>query len=234
MTYMATTNLQVELLEKNLFIEVEAEETMAFSTLISKLKIEKHLNPDEIYFIKTPSGMPVNEEVSISFYKEKNFIVTENVDWKSPAMRSVNLIDIPEISAELILNDNKYWVLPAYTGVIWENDDLQTQLFCLNNVLVPGGKVMSLNLLVQYSLVDAILSGSKQISDRTIKMRQILVDALNIELAVNNITENNFFDNLPKLSGKMQYYLTSHMELKWATKIYGVSIVAFREFCKEV
>lgn len=231
---MATKLLNIELLENNLFIEIDAEETMTFRTVLSKLKTEEHLRFDGIYFIKTPSGMPINEESSISFYKEKNFIITENANWKSPEIRSVNLIDIPEISAELILNDNKYWVLPSYSGAIWGNDDLQTQLFCLNNVIAPGGKIMSINLLVQYSLLDAIISGSKQISERTIKMRQILVDALNIELAVNNITENNFFENLPKLSGKMQYYLTSHMELKWATKIYGVSIVGFREFKKEV
>ncbi len=231
---MAIKLLQIELLENYLFIEIEAEETMTFRTLVNKLKTEEHLKYDEVYFIKTPSGMPVNDEVSISFYKEKKFIVTKNADWKTPAMRSVNLVDIPEISAELVFNDNKYWVLPSYTGIIWENDDLQTQLFCLNNVIVPGGRVLSLNLFIQYSLIDTIISGSKQVSERTIKMRQILVDALNIELAVNNISENNFFENLQKLSGKMQYYLTSHMELKWATKIYGVSIVGFREFNREV
>jgi len=230
---MATKNLQIELLESNLFIELDAEETMLFVTLLSKLKTEEYLKTEGVYFIKTLSGMPVNEEVSVNFYKEKSFIVTENVNWKSYTTRSLNLMDVPEISAELILNDNKYWVIPSYTGAVWENDDLQTQLFCLNNVTVPGEKIMSINLFVQYSLIDAIFSESKQICDRTIKMRQILVDALNIELAVNNITENNFYENLPKLSAKMQYYLTSHLELKWATKIFGVFIIGFREFMKE-
>lgn len=227
---MATKNLQIELLESHFFIDVDVEETMAFDTLLSKLKTEEYLKHDRVYFIKTPSGMPVNEDVNVSFYKERNFIITENADWKSPSTRSTSLITVPEISEELILNDNKYWILPSYTGVVWNNDELQTQLFCLNNVKVPGEKIMSVNLIVQYSQTNATFSEPKQIAERTIKMRQILVDALNIELAVNNITENNFFENLPKLSGKMQYYLTSHLELKWATKVYGVSITGFREF----
>lgn len=231
---MATKLLQIELLENHLFIELEAEETMTFRTILSKLKTEEHLEFDRFYFIKTPTGMTIKEENSISFYKENNFVITEKSDWKSPTIRSSTLMEIPEISAELILTDNKYWILPSYNGAIWDNDDLQTQLFCLNNVSVSNGKIMSINLLVQYSLFDTILSGSKHISDRTIKMKQILGDAFNIELGVNNITENNFFENLSKLSGKMHFYLTSHMELKWSTKIHVVSIVAFREYNKEI
>jgi hypothetical protein len=181
-------------------------------------------------FIKTPAGSPVKESSSISSYKQNNFIVTENPDWKSPAQKHGNLADIPEISAEMILNDNKYWVLPFFTSASWDNDELQSQLFCLNNITTSSGKKMSLNLIVQYSLLDTTLSGSKHIYDRTAKMRQILADALNIELVVNNIAENNFYENLSKLSGKMHYYLTSHMELKWGTKVNSVSIVGFREY----
>lgn len=231
---MATKNLQIELLESNLIVDIDAEETMSFATLLSKLKTGEYLKSDTSYYIKSTSGMPVNEDFNICFHKEKDFVITENADWKSPAIKSISLVDVPEVSAELILNDNKYWILPTCTGALWENDDLQTQLFCLNNVIAPGARIMSINIIVQYSLNDAIITVSKQVTERTIKMRQILVDALNIELAVNNITENNFFDNLSKLSGKMHYYLNSHMELKWATKIYGVSIVGFREFKTEV
>jgi hypothetical protein len=47
---MATKILQLELLESNLLIELEAEETMCLSTLISKLRTEEYLKDGGVYW----------------------------------------------------------------------------------------------------------------------------------------------------------------------------------------
>jgi hypothetical protein len=226
---MATKLLQVELLEKKIFVEIEAEETMPFSLIVTKLKTEGYLESEGIYFIKTPTGISIRENIHISLTKQDVFVITENPDWKSTAVKSSSLTDIQEIDSPMILNDNTYWLLPYCSGANWRDDALQSQLFSLSNVNTSNGKKMLLHIVVQYSLIDTTLSGSKHVNDRTAKMKQILGDALNIELAVNNINENNFYENCEKLNGKMRHYITSHMELKWGTKIECVTVVGFRE-----
>src|SRR6266496_6747352 len=188
---MATKLFQIELLEYHLFLELEAEETMTFRTVVSKLKSADHLKPEINYFIKTPSGSPIKDTNSINSYKQNNFIIAEDADWKCPAMKNGQLAEIPEIAAEMILSDNKYWILPFFNGSSWDDDELQSQLICLEDITALNGKKMTLNLVIQYSLTDATLLGNKKAHDRTVKMKQILEDALNIELMVNNITENN-------------------------------------------
>ncbi|MFN8288954.1 MAG: hypothetical protein U0U70_01735 [Chitinophagaceae bacterium] len=227
---MATRLLQLELLENNLFIEVEAEETLTFSTLILKLRSDEYLRTDVNYFIKTLSGSTVKENSSVGNYRSANYVITENPDWKSPAMRNGKLAEVPEIAAEMILSDNRYWVLPFFNGTSWDNADLQTQLFCIDGITTYTGKKMSLNVVTQYTMNDATLLGSKKTGERTSKMRQIIEDALNIELKVNNITENDFYSNIETLSEKLKYYLTSHLESHWGTKIHTVSIASFREY----
>jgi len=229
MLNMATKLLQVELLENNLIVEIEAEETMPFSILLAKLKTEGYLKTEGIYFIKTPTGIPIRENLHISLSRQSAFVITENPDWKSTSVKSSSLADVQEIDSAMILNDNTYWLLPFCNGANWRDDALQSQLFNLNNVIASNGKKMLLHIVVQYSLIDATLSGSKHVNDRTSKMKQILGDAFNIELAVNNISENNFYENCEKLNDKMRHYITSHMELKWGTKIECVTILGFRE-----
>lgn len=227
---MPTKILQIELLENNLFVELEAEETMPFSIIVAKLKTENHLKTDGTYYVKTTSGMPVKETSAISIFRQNSFVITENPDWKSPEIISSNLAEVPQVTGDMVMNDNKYWVLPFCNGISWDNDEFQSHLFCLNNVIDASGKKLSLNIVVQYSLIETTLSGSRHIHDRAIKMRQILEDAFNVELVVNNINENNFYDHRDKLTGKMHYYLNSHMEAKWGTKIERVSITGFREY----
>jgi len=229
---MATKLLQIELLENHLFLEVEAEETMTFRTIISKLKTQEHLNPEISHFIKTQSGGTIREISTISSCKQNSFVITEDPDWKCPAMKNGQLTEVPEIAAELIFCDNKYWILPFFTGSAWNEDGLQSQLLSLNDITSPNGKKMSLNIVVQYSLTDATLLGNKKVHDRTVKMRQILKEALNIEIMVNSITENNVYENIEKLEKKLLFYLTSHLESQWGTLIHNLSIVGFREYGK--
>lgn len=226
---MATKLLQVELLENNLVIEIEAEETMPFNILLSKLKTEGYLKTEGTYFIKTPTGLPVRENLQVSFFRQSSFVITDNPDWKTTSVKSGSLTDVQEINTSMMLNDNIYWLLPFCSGANWSDDALQSQLFSLNNVKASNGKKLFLHIITQYTLIDDTLSGSKHIQERTAKMKQILTDALNIELAVNNIHENNFYEYYEKLNEKMRHYITSHMELKWGTKIECVSVVGFRE-----
>lgn len=227
---MAVKSLQVELLEKNLFVELDAEETMAFSTIIAKLRTENHLKPEQAYFVKTTSGIPVMESSPVCKFRQKNFVITENADWKSPEVKSGNLTDVPEVSDELVLNDNMYWILPFCSGLSWDHDEIQTQLFNLNNVVDCTGKKLVIHTAVQYMLTDGTLSGNKHSQERASKMRQILEDAFNVELAVNTVSENNFYSFQEQLTGKMHYYLTSYMESKWGTKIEKVALIGFREY----
>ncbi|RXK60037.1 hypothetical protein ESA94_13400 [Lacibacter luteus] len=226
---MAIKNVQIELFESNLFVELEAEETMTFTILIAKLKAAEHLQPEKVYYIKTATGASVKESNSFNFYKQSYFVITENPDWKTQETTGPGLNDVPVVTTDLMMNDDKYWVLPFLTGVSWKNDELQSQLFCLDKIETSSGRTMSVNIVVQYSPLDTPPSSRKHIYDRTLKMKEILADALGVELVMNNITEMNFQDHAAKLSEKILYYLTSHMELKWGTKISFVAIVGFRE-----
>lgn len=227
---MALKIIRAELLESNVIVELEAEETMNFQNIISKLKTEEHLKPEVSYFIKTAAGGNVKANTAIADCKQNYFVITENTDWKCPALKNGTLADVPEIQSELMINDNKYWILPYGGNVEWDREDLQAQLYCLDNISNSSSGKMSINVIVQFYLSETALVGNKKTHERAVKMKQILEDALSIEMAVSNITEDSFYGSMENLSEKLKHYLMSHMETQWGTIIHSVSIVGFREY----
>lgn len=227
---MATKTIQIILLDRDLDLEIEAEETMTFQGILTRLSTLEYIKPDLEYYIKTQSGVPIKGLSSVGSVKYDVVVITENPNWKSSVLSSASLSDIPEVISDIILHENKYWLIPLFSATSWDDDELLSQLFCLNNINAPNNRKLSINVVVQYSHLDPTLLGSKLTKDRTEKMRQILRDSFDIEIMVNNISENNFYENIKMLCEKAYYYLASHMELQWGTKVTNVSIVGFREY----
>lgn len=227
---MALKIIRAELLESNIIVEMEVEETMNFQNIVAKLKTEEHLRQEVSYFVKTTAGGSIKPNIAIADFKQSYFVITEDIDWKCPALKNGALADVPEIQSELLINDNKYWILPYGGNVEWDREDLQAQLLCLEGIPNASSGKMSINLIIQFYLSETALVGNKKTHERTVKMKQILEDALSIEMAVSNITEDSFYGNMENLSEKLKHYLMSHMETQWGTIIHSVSIIGFREY----
>lgn len=225
---MAKRVLQIDAVDNNFMAEIELEETVQFKVLLSKLKAAGHLNPGDAYFIKTPDGNSIRENDAIRLHKKNDFIITKYPEWKPISNNGIDQYEVFNISKGVAHDDNNiYWLFPFSGEASWNDLNLRTQLFDLEKIETSNGINLRIKMLVQYSVSDAVVFNSLPMTERVMKMKQILIDGLSIELASKGITDSNFYSNTELLTGKIRSYLSSHMELKWGTKIDCISIISF-------
>jgi hypothetical protein len=89
------------------------------------------------------------------------------------------------------------------------------------------------HIAVQYAAITAEMPENINGMGIGEKMRQILTDALNHEIIMNKVPDDQLFFSATLLADKMLGYISSHMELVWDTKIHSVVIAGYRYSDKE-
>lgn len=222
---MAIKIMQVELMENNAFIELEVEETMELKVVIAKLRSLGHLPNDKDYYIKNPDGTSIWEGNQIKVCKENRLIITTEKDWKPQLIFSGGFADMDEVNGNMILNDDTYWILPFLNKALWNDFGGGSHLFLLENIFLYDEKSINIRVLVQYSVINIQIVNSVNNTECANKMQQVLLNIVDNEKSREQITINNLHEKIEDLAVKMKYYLTTHTELKWGTKIDAVLIL---------
>lgn len=226
---MATKTIRIDILENNLILEVELEETIQAKTLVSRLKNQAYLNSDIVYFVKTVNGDTIDNFLTVkSFPSNNNIIITEDEKWKQVFPDSFDPKEITTISHRIALHDDTYWLFPLFPKVDWTDQGKRCHLFEIKGITLVNGDYLTTYLLAQYSLIDEILFSAQNIHEFLLKIKQIMTDTLKVEIAANNITSSDFFNDVNEITIKMREYITAHLELNWNSRIDSVSILGFK------
>ena len=222
---MATRTLRFDVLEINLIIEVEAEETMLFKVLIIKLKTEGHLDSADTYFIFTQNGVNVRENDLVRNHAENYYILTLDAGWRSKSTIFLGDAPIYNIPDGIIVNNNSKWFMSFLKRANWNEVSIQSQLMVLENIAMVNGKRINVKALVQYSPLAH--EGVQNTTDKYLKMNQVLSTILDHEVKNNGITDANFYNSADLLAANCSSYLDEHMRLVWNTKIEQVVFAGF-------
>ena len=215
---MATRTLRFDVTEVNLVIEVEAEDTILFKVLTTKFKTEGLLDLEQAYFIYKQNGARIKENDSIRNYPDNDFVLTTNPHWKTRD------VELHEITKGIVVNNNTNWFIPLMNQVRLDDQDVQSQVFRLEDVFTSNNRSLDINVLVQHSSDG---ENSQNISEKNARIKQVLTNILNHELKQNNVTDSNLYNAVDLLNDRAQGYLTMYTERTWNTIVNSVSILGF-------
>lgn len=224
---MATRTLRFDLIEINLIVEVEAEDTILFRVLTTKFKTERFLEPEELYFIYTQNGKRIKESDSIRTYPDNDFVLTINPRWKSRHSIFSGDIEIHEMTDGIIVNNNTNWFSSFLNKAKWSNDSVQSEVFQLEDVITGNNKNLVVNVLVQYSINGTYLNNDHRINEKSAAIKKVLLNILNHELNHLKITDSELYNAVGLLNNHIQGYLTRYTELTWNTTINNICIMGF-------
>lgn len=226
---MAKRIIKADVPDNNLIAEIEMEDTIPVKTILAKLRMGGHLDPEDTYFIKTPEGDTIREDDPLRLHRKDQFVITKDKDWKPISAQEILEENVERLSGEnMIDDDNWIWSMPILGEASWTDLNLRTQLFDVDPIVTPADKKFACKIIVQNSIIDSALASRQGILDAVIKMKQILSETIQLEFRTGNLDEKNFAGKKNALIEKMQGYITAHMELKWGTRINYVSIAAYK------
>jgi hypothetical protein len=223
---MKVRTLQFNLPDLGLTIELEAEETALFVDLVEKLKSEGHLNLTDTYFLKTSAGTALVENEAITYQGERCFVLTKNPFWKPATEVLSSTTHSDNGSGDVILSHSIQWFVSVLHKLEWNSINYESHLILLNNIRTADGIQLNVNVVVQFSVVNATKSIPAS-DERRAKMRQVLTNIFNHELSINQVSGKDFIDACASIAASGHKYLTDHMEYAWNTKIDCLVIAGF-------
>jgi len=222
---MATRIMQLELLEDDMFIELEAEETLKLNVVIGKLKAMGHLASDKDYYIKNTDGSILSDGNLLKTCKEDKLVLTTEKDWKPQLTFSGGFSNVEEVSGKIVLNGDTYWMLPFLDEALWNDFDGWANLFLLENILLSDGNTVDIRVLTQCSVLNIETVNAASNTERANKMLRVLENVINYQLAGERLSVNNIHERIDDLSEKMRHYLNTYTEFTWGAGTNTVQII---------
>ena len=225
---MATKNIKLDIIEKDLILQVELEESIQASALVSRLKLNQILDEDKKYFVKTRKGENINFNNTCTSFPE-NIVITENEKWRQPFEQSIEFEEYSKITEEIAFHNDTFWFFPLFEKYSWDKENTYSHLLEIKNIPAFGSKHLTIYTILQFSVIDKPSFNFENSNAFFEKIKNVMIDTLHIEFTILMMSISGFIKDLNSISLKMQDYANAHAEINWNTKIHSITILGFKQ-----